>query len=88
MNAAVPPRGQSPSPSLTRPWQLSVVVPACNAARSLPGTLDLLTRLPGGPPTEIIVVENGSEDDTWQVLEAVRRSWDAAPVLISLRLTG
>ena len=83
MNAAVPPRGQSPA--LTRQWALSVVVPACNAVRSLPDTLAILHRLPGGAPHEIIVVENGSDDGTWELLEQLRSGWDADTRLVVLR---
>jgi dolichyl-phosphate beta-glucosyltransferase len=85
MNAAIPPQGHSSAPSLTRCWQLSAVVPACNAARSLPDTLARLARLPGGPPAEIIVVENGSDDGTWDVLERIQKDWDAEPALVVLR---
>jgi hypothetical protein len=69
----------------TRPWVLSVVVPACNAVASLEATLDRLLRLPGGPPHEIVVVENGSEDDTWELLETLQKTWDAPTRLIALR---
>lgn len=61
----------------TRIWLLSVVVPACNAAGSLESTLQRLLELPGGAPHEIVVVENGSDDDTWAVLERIRASWNA-----------
>jgi dolichyl-phosphate beta-glucosyltransferase len=66
-------------------WLLSAVVPACNAARSLHPTLDRLLTLPGGPPHEIVVVENGSTDDTSAVIERIRATWDAPTHLITLR---
>ena len=83
MNAAVPPRGQTPA--LTRPWALSVVIPACNATRSLPDTLEHLARLPGGAPHEIIIVENGSDDGTWELMEQLQRDWTAGSRLVVLR---
>ncbi|HET9125920.1 MAG TPA: glycosyltransferase [Solirubrobacteraceae bacterium] len=48
---------------------VSVIVPAFNLARYLPAALDsaLAQRDPGGP-VEIIVVDDGSTDDTAQVL--------------------
>ena len=69
----------------TQAWVLSVVVPACNASGSLEATLTQLLRLPGGPPHEIVVVENGSEDDTWDLLERLQKTWAAPTRLIALR---
>lgn len=68
-----------------QPWVLSVVVPACNAVRTLETTLDQLLQLPGGPPHEIVVVENGSDDGTWVMLERLRQTWEAPTRLITLR---
>ncbi len=42
---------------------ISVVIPARNAARTLPGVLDALARQPQRP-LEVIVVDDGSTDDT------------------------
>lgn len=69
----------------TRPWVLSVVVPACNAEPSLESTLEKLLDLPGGPPHEIVVVENGSDDGTWQLLEKLQKNWHSPTRLIALR---
>jgi hypothetical protein len=88
MNAAVPPDTELPAlatPVPTRPWVLSVVVPACNAVASLPHTLTALEQLPGGPPHEIIVVENGSGDGTWDLLERLQKDWQAPTRLVCLR---
>ncbi|HEY6797660.1 MAG TPA: glycosyltransferase [Kineosporiaceae bacterium] len=89
MNPPVPPDTR-PSTSTTtsappRPWRLSVVVPACNAVDTLPATLATLVRLPGGAPDEIIVVENGSDDGTWELLEKIQKEWQEEPRLIALR---
>jgi glycosyltransferase involved in cell wall biosynthesis len=67
-----------------RPWLLSVVVPACNAAGSLRTTLERLLTLPGEPPHEIVVVENGSTDDTWELLEQIQKDWASPTRLITL----
>jgi dolichyl-phosphate beta-glucosyltransferase len=67
------------------PWSLSVIVPACNASGTIEDTLSRLALLPGGPPIEILVVENGSDDDTWELLERIQKDWDSPPALITLR---
>jgi hypothetical protein len=67
------------------PWALSVVVPACNAVGTLATTLTRLLDLPGGPPLEILVVENGSDDGTWDLLEELQKDWDHDVALITLR---
>jgi hypothetical protein len=84
MNSAVPFELQPSAPGA--PWKLSVVVPACNAAGSLEDTLYRLLDLPGGPPAEIVVVENGSEDGTWELLERLQKDWEPpGTALIALR---
>jgi dolichyl-phosphate beta-glucosyltransferase len=83
MNAAIPPEVRPVAPA--RAWRLSVVVPACNAAGTLPGTLAQLLQLPGGAPHEIIVVENGSGDGTWDLLEQVQKEWEHEIRLVVLR---
>jgi hypothetical protein len=68
----------------TRPWDLSVVVPACNAERTLESTVHQLLRLPGGAPHEIVVVENGSSDATGELLQRLQASWAAPTRLVVL----
>src|SRR5687768_9263299 len=46
---------------------ISVVVPAFNAARTLPACLDTLIRQEVGEPYEVIVVDDGSTDTTLAV---------------------
>jgi len=63
--------------------QLSVVVPTRNGATTLPETLAKLgDRL--GPDDEILVVENGSTDNTADVLADIAASWAATPQLVPL----
>jgi len=50
------------------PISVSVIVPAYNAARTLPHTLAAFP--PPIPPLEIIVVDDGSTDDTAQIARA------------------
>src|SRR5690349_7217626 len=61
--------GEVSDPRFERTVTVSVIVPAFNEARYLPRTLDgirvALSRLT--IPTEIIVVDNDSEDDTSRV---------------------
>ena len=51
--------------------RVSVVIPAYNAARWLPETLDSVLAQTA-PPREVIVVDDGSSDDTEQVLAPFR----------------
>ena len=46
---------------------LSIIVPAHNSGTRLEGTVDLLRRELGDAGIEVIIVENGSTDDTWEV---------------------
>jgi dolichyl-phosphate beta-glucosyltransferase len=63
---------------------LSVVIPAFNEARRLPGTLtDVFAYLARQPyKAEVVVVDDGSTDETARLV----REWPAAPV--PLRLVG
>lgn len=64
--------------------RLSVVVPSRNGAAVLPSTLDLLgARL--GERDELIVVENGSNDDTPAVLARIAEEWDHPAELVVKR---
>ena len=67
------------------PWALSVVVPACNATATIESTLAQLAAPPGGAPLEILVVENGSQDETWDLLERIQKNWDCDTALVTLR---
>jgi dolichyl-phosphate beta-glucosyltransferase len=70
----------------TAPWVLSVIVPACNATNTLERTLNELVHLPGGAPREIVVVENGSDDGTWELLRRLQVAWcHPGIVLVALR---
>jgi dolichol-phosphate mannosyltransferase len=62
----------------------SVVVPARDEAESLPSTLrDLYAEfVREGVPHEIIVVDDGSRDQTWQVLQALRAE---IPTLVAVQ---
>jgi dolichol-phosphate mannosyltransferase len=66
---------------------LTVVIPARNEAGSIRSTvehLDLELRL-NGVPHEIIVVDDGSTDETWAILEELRNS---LPSVRPMRNTG
>jgi dolichol-phosphate mannosyltransferase len=63
---------------------LSVIMPARDEEGSLPATLRDLHRTlcQADIPHEIVVVDDGSEDSTWQVLDALRKE---VPTLIPER---
>ena len=61
--------------------RVSVVVPALDAARTLPRTLAALAALEPAPD-EIVFVDNGSTDDTRARLEAFAASGPRAKVLV------
>ena len=50
--------------------QVSVVVPALDAAATLPEQLERLARQSGAPPFEVVVADNGSRDGTPEVAAA------------------
>jgi dolichyl-phosphate beta-glucosyltransferase len=54
---------------------LSYVVPAYNSAATIDKTLDVLGRRLEGAGAEIVVVENGSRDDTPAILQRIQRHW-------------
>jgi dolichol-phosphate mannosyltransferase len=65
----------SPNPSSPPLTLLSVVIPARNEAEALPATVEHLhleLRL-SGIPHEIVVVDDGSTDQTWSVLQELQR---------------
>ena len=60
---------------------LSIVVPAHNSGTRLEGTVDLLRRELGDAGIEVIIVENGSTDDTWEVAQRLAATSGPFPVL-------
>ena len=61
-------------------YGLSVIIPSRNGAAVLPDTLDQFAGVLGASD-ELIVVENGSTDDTTEVLDAIVASWPHATPL-------
>ena len=60
---------------MSAPLQLfSVVIPARDEEESLPGTLQALFEAfsAAGVPHEIVVVDDGSRDGTWAVLQGLQ----------------
>ncbi|MCS7152881.1 MAG: glycosyltransferase family 2 protein [Bacteroidia bacterium] len=57
--------------------ELSLVIPAYNEAESLPELIEWIYRVCEGrfPSYELIVVDDGSTDGTWQVLESLRQKY-------------
>ena len=64
---------------------LSVVIPAHNSARVLASTVGRFAEYLADVQAEIIVVENGSTDDTGAVCRRLEQSWDHTTV--SLHIT-
>jgi len=66
---------------------LSVVIPARDEEESLPSTIEGISRVldASGVPHEIVVVDDGSQDRTWAVLQELRREF---PRLAPTRNTG
>lgn len=62
---------------------LSVVIPAHNSAQVIERTVSRLRERLAGTRSEIIVVENGSTDETWAI--AQRLADDGQPQVLSLR---
>lgn len=60
---------------------VSIVVPVRNAARTLPLCLPALARL-NPAPSEIVLVDNGSTDDSLSALHAFQRDHSACAVLV------
>jgi dolichol-phosphate mannosyltransferase len=67
-------------PSDLRPEPLhlfSVIIPARDEAENLPSTLEALisTLTSAGVPHEIVVVDDGSQDATWRVLQDLKSTY-------------
>jgi polyisoprenyl-phosphate glycosyltransferase len=67
-----------------RPASVSVVVPAFNEAESLPVVVPAIVAAVGPSLLEVILVDDGSTDDTWARIEELRRTF---PTVVGLRLT-
>lgn len=65
------------------PIFLSIIIPAHNEAHRLPGSLDQILNFLAEQTykAEILVVENGSQDDTFQIAEAYTRQNPQVSVL-------
>lgn len=71
----------SPAAAPTTPFELSFIIPTRNGADVLPETLTLLgAELKDRD--EVIIVENGSTDDTTAVVEEVARQWPHASAVV------
>jgi polyisoprenyl-phosphate glycosyltransferase len=66
------------------PATVSVVVPAFNEAESLPVVVPAIVAAVGPPLLEVILVDDGSTDETWARIEELRSTF---PVVIGVRLT-
>jgi len=75
-------KSNAPAPGNARPVFLSVIIPAHNEARRLPPTLaEILDFLRAQPyNSEVVVVENGSRDDTFALAQAMAREEPALRV--------
>jgi glycosyltransferase involved in cell wall biosynthesis len=65
---------------------LSVVVPVYNSADTLPALLERLTRVLGGITRryEIILVDDGSRDASWTVMQSLRETYGEHLVTVEL----
>jgi glycosyltransferase involved in cell wall biosynthesis len=59
---------QSDEPAPTVATGVSVVIPCCNASAKIAATVESILRSEGSCPIEVVLVENNSSDDTWQVI--------------------
>ena len=72
----------------TEPLKLfSVIIPARDEEESLPPTIEAIHRAfaAAAIPHEIVVIDDGSRDHTWDVLQALR---ERVPTLAPIRNTG
>ena len=77
----------APFPRLAPLTLYSVVIPAHNEEESLPHTVSAIhqTLVREGIPHEIVVVDDGSSDRTWPVLQELQRT---VPTLAPVQNTG
>lgn len=74
-------QANSPAEAATTSFELSFIIPTRNGADVLPETLKLLgAELKDGD--EVIIVENGSTDDTTAVVEAIAQEWPHASAVV------
>jgi len=69
---------------------ISVIIPAYNSALSLPELLERLSSvLKGlGTPSEVIVVNDGSRDNTWDVLQGLAAQYQSLRAMNLMRNYG
>lgn len=56
--------------------ELSVIIPAYNAGKTIGCCLDSLLQSIQQAPVEIICVDDGSKDDTWDILQSYSKKYD------------
>lgn len=74
--------GQTASPSL----DISLVVPVYNSSATLASLLERLSRVLDGitPCYEVILVDDGSRDDSWAVMQSLRARYSEHLVVVQL----
>ncbi|MEM9379281.1 MAG: glycosyltransferase family 2 protein [Planctomycetota bacterium] len=82
------PERREESTAQTAPSGVTVVVPAFDEEGGIGGVVERLARLDLGRPLELVVVDDGSRDDTGRVLEQLRSSHDGLTVLRHPRNLG
>lgn len=63
---------------------ISIVLPACNEAAVLPQLLPDVAHAVEGISHEIVVVDDGSTDETWHCIEKLKAAY---PAIVGIRLT-
>lgn len=58
------------------PIELSVIIPAYNAGKTIGRCLDSLLQSVQQNPVEIICVDDGSKDDTWDILQSYSKKYE------------
>lgn len=57
--------------------ELSVIIPAYNAGKTIGRCLDSLLQSIQQAPVEIICVDDGSKDNTWVICKPIQRNMNA-----------